>query len=205
MQTLHLGSQSKSRQKLLDLACIPYRVIQHTSDECGVDASGSFHEYVLAIAQHKMDHLVLPDAPSERQPLFFLTADTLMRTAKSKQILGKPIDLAEAKSMLAMLCKEPIDLATACCLEQKKWNGTHWVTTIKEQWITPAILEFCVEEDEVDAYLEKTPNVLEACGGGKIEDFGLNFLKRIDGSFSTILGLPLYQLRIRLKKIGFFN
>lgn len=200
MQVLYLGSQSRSRQNLLTLAGINYKVIAHTSDECGISTTGSFNDYVLAIAQHKMEHLVLP-APSE-QSIIVLTADTLMRTAKTKQILGKPVDLNDAKAMLTLVSQEEIELATGCCLERKEFNGS-WKTIEKNHWVTPATFEFSIDKTELDIYFKKLPQALHACGAGIVEEFGLNFLKRVYGSFTTILGLPLFELRDALKKMNF--
>jgi predicted house-cleaning NTP pyrophosphatase (Maf/HAM1 superfamily) len=42
-----------------------------------------------------------------------------------------------------------------------------------------------------------------SCGAGRIEDFGENFLKSVNGSYTTILGLPMFELRRALKEIGF--
>jgi septum formation protein len=204
MRKLYLGSQSKARQKLLDIIQIPYEVIAHTSTECDVSYKDSFQDYVLSIAQDKMAKLPTPKITEiSNDLLFLLTADTLMRTANTRQILGKPQDIDDAKRMLKIICNEPIELVTACVLVKKEISGDKWVTIDKEEWVTPVNLEFCVDEESVDLYLKKMPQALNACGAGIVEDFGLNFLKKIDGSFTAVLGLPLFELRKRLKKLGF--
>lgn len=200
----YLASQSKSRQALLKLAQISYHTIPHKSDECGIDPAKSFNDYVLAIAKHKMEHVDLTSVHDAKE-IYILTADTLMQTATTKKILGKPKDIDDAKRMLGLLRQEKIELATGCCLDKKVYDGSCWKTIDQQHWVTPATLEFSVEEELVDLYLEKMPHALHACGSGAIEDFGLNFLKQIDGSFTTIMGLPLFELRQALKKIGFFS
>ncbi|MBU1008270.1 Maf family protein [Candidatus Dependentiae bacterium] len=203
---LYLGSQSKARQKLLDLAKISYQIIEHSSDECGIDTTGSFNEYVLAIARHKMKSITLPSPETtQSKTIFVLTADTLMRTEKTKQILGKPTDKNHAKQMLALLCLERAELVTGCCLDQKNYIDTKWVTSKTNHWTTPATLSFCVATDMVDRYFEEMPHAMNACGAGIIEDFGLNFLKDAHGSFTAIFGLPLFELRTALHAIGFFE
>jgi len=200
---LYLGSKSIMRQRLLDLSGITYCVLEQTSDECDIDVTQSFTDYVKAIAKQKMAHVVIPQDISKDAPIFVLTADTLMRLQRSQTILGKPKDKDDARRMLTLLRTEPIELVTACCLAEKKWDGTAWQTEAEQTWATPAILEFHVEDDEMDEYFAKMPHALAACGAGVIEAFGLNFLKRIDGSFAAVLGLPLFELRGELKKIGF--
>lgn len=199
---LYLASTSKTRRALLDCVQINYKIIEQTSDECGIDTSLSFHDYVLAIAKQKMDHIVLENITDEKT-IFVLTSDTLVRTAHSKKILGKPENIEHAKQMLALSRKEPIELATGCCLDKKEFCDGTWKTIAKEHWVTPVNLEFCVDEELVDLYLEKTPHALKVCGAGMIEDFGMNFLKRVDGSYSAIIGLPIFELRQALKKLGF--
>lgn len=205
---LYLASQSKTRQYLLQIAKIPYQILKHKSDECGIDLTGSFEEYVLAIAQHKMEHVVLP-TPEKSETIFVLTADTLMKIARTKEILGKPLDREDAKRMLKAQCGETIELATGCCLEKKEYRDGRWVTLASKHWTSPVTLEFCVEEEYVEDYLSELPHALNVCGAGMIrnigsnQDFGLNFLKSINGSYTSVLGLPLFELREVLKNMGF--
>ena len=214
MRFLYLASASQSRQKLLTLAQIPYHLVSHTSDECGIDVTQTFNDYVLAIAQHKMERVVL-DRIVDTSTIFVLTADTLIRTLQTKQILGKPTDYDDAKRMLALIRKESVEVVTGCCLEKKdrvnkagntqRWNTRRWNTVQSEHWVTGATLEFCVDEEMVDLFLEKTPQALHACGAGIIENFGFNFLRRVNGSYTAILGLPIFELRQALNKLGFFS
>jgi Nucleotide-binding protein implicated in inhibition of septum formation len=191
---LYLGSQSPSRQKLLKLAQIPFEVIQHTSDECGIAFTASFDEYVLAIAKHKMEHLKLPKTS---KPIFVLTADTLVRV--NGNMLGKPHDITDAKHMLSLLRNNTAELVTGCCLEQKECGKT----LKKKHWTTPAQIEFSVPEEHVEDYFKQLPQALHACGAGIVEGFGLNYLKQLNGSFTSVLGLPLFELHEALKELKF--
>ena len=204
-RVLYLASQSRGRRNLLETAQIPHQVIEHKSDECGFEGTRSFEKYVLAIAKHKMEHVVLPNSEKiESDEIFVLTADTLMRTSETKKILGKPKDKDHAKSMLKLLCKEKIELVTACCLDKKIFIDDFCKTIEKEHWTNTSFIEFCVEKDFREIYLEKLPQAMGACGAGIIEDFGMNFLKTIKGSYSSVIGLPLFELREKLQKLGFF-
>lgn len=199
---LYLGSQSNSRQKLLRIAGILYKVLEHKSDECGIDLELDFNDYVLEIAKHKMRHLTFPLELEKSEYIFVLTADTLTRTLNTKQILGKPKDKNDAIKMIEILNKEPIEVITGCCLE-KKFYDNKWKTEVKKYWTTKSIVEFCVEKENLDLYLKKVPLALKACSAGVVEDFGLNFFKNIQGSYTNVIGLPLFELRQNLKNIGF--
>lgn len=202
---LYLGSRSRGRQLLLDRSSIAYQILQHDSDECVIDTNLSFAEYVCAIAQEKMKHLIVPEDFSSESPIFVLTADTLTKTVKSRQILGKPKDKEDAKRMLAILRKEPILVVTGCCLEKKGFKGGLWHVLEKKVFHVDAICEFHVpKEDEIE-YFKKAPTALKACSSGIVEGFGQNFLKSVSGSYTTIVGLPLFEVRQTLKEIGFFG
>ena len=201
---LYLGSKSRSRRELLQIAEIDHKILEHKSDECGIDIKHGFTNYVLSIAQEKMEHLDLPSSQEINSDyIFVLTADTMAKSTKSNQILGKPKDKDDAIKMLKILCDETVDVVTGCCLEKKVWKNGKWELQAKEHWTTNAIVEFCVEPESLEKYFEKMPNALNACTGGIIEGFGSCFLKSVNGSYTTVLGLPLYEVRQKLKKMGF--
>jgi len=200
---LYLGSKSESRQKLLDLAEITYKVVGHTADECSVNLKHEFEEYVLDIAKHKMQHVKLPEA-QENDTAFFLTADTLVQTEKTKTILGKPEDIKDAIRMVKISNQEPVKVTTACCLEKKTYVDGNWKVVNQRHWTTSAIIEFYIEEDLINKYFEKLPLALKGCGAEIVDDYGLNFLKSINGSFTTVMGLPLFELRQKLRELEFF-
>jgi septum formation protein len=197
---LHLASQSPARKRLLDIAQIQHKIIKHESDECGIELSKSFDKYVLAIARHKMEHAVLPQVEGE---IFVLTADTLVRTMKTKEILGKPTDRDDAERMLGLLREGPAELVTGCCLEKKIFINGSYKTLDKRHWATGAMFEFLVPKDSVDKYYRQIPEAMYACGGSIIEGYGLNFLKYIDGSITAIIGIPLVELHKNLSETGF--
>ncbi|MFA5075422.1 MAG: Maf family protein [Candidatus Babeliales bacterium] len=202
---LYLGSKSSSRRKLIELADIKYILLEHESDECGVDLEKSFSAYVLSIAKHKMEKLILPDTKNfkNKDHIFVLTADTLVRTINSKHVLTKPENLFDAKRMLALLREEQAKIATACCIEKKILQNNIWITEKQDCFVSFSIVDFCVPEDYVDLYFQKEPHALNAAGSAVIENYGLNFLKSINGSFTGILGLPLFEVRQVLQKLGF--
>jgi len=201
---LFLGSQSKTRQKLLKIADIQFKILQHKSDECGIDLEKDFVKYVLSIAKHKMEELDLPNFNEcEKENIFVLTADTLVVTTKTKEILGKPEDLDHAMKMLDLLCKEPAQVITGCCLDLKKYENGVWKNIKEKHWTTDAVVDFCVMPEDREKYIKEIGRITEIAGAAYIEDFGQNFLKSINGSFSAVLGLPMFELRRVLKEFDF--
>lgn len=201
---LFLGSQSQARQRLLQGARIPFKVLEHTSDEALDHTKTSFHNHVLAVADSKMKALVLPDIDSvDTDYIFVLTADTLIRNPRTGEILGKPRNRQHAYQMLAGEREGFVEVVTGCCLKKFIRSQLSWQEDVSEQWICHTQAEFFVDEDSVDFYLDSAPIALVCAGAGVIEDVGLSFLKSINGSYSGAIGLPLYELRQALKKHNF--
>ncbi len=202
---LYLGSQSASRQKLLRDAGIEFQVVPQNSDE-QVDARElDFFGHVLAIAQHKMQHILLPLPQDVGQDfLFVLTADSLVRTVHSNEVFGKPRDYEHAKQMLRTMYGHQIEVATGCCVEKRRWDGHHWAVESYKHWVTDALVEFWVAEHELDDYCNRHPQVLTSAGAGILEGSGQVYFKSLHGSYTAALGLPLYQVQQALHDLGFF-
>ena len=201
---LYLGSQSKSRQKLLTEVGLPYKVLDHKSDESLSSQGIRFFDYVLALAKHKMDHVVFPEySVGTKENIFILTADSLSEIRSSGQILGKPKDRQDAIRMIRLVQEEPVVVATGCCLEKRAVVEGRWVLKQSQSWVTSAEIEFFVDEDCIDLYLKRMPEVLFSCGAENIEGFGQLFFKSIKGSYSAVIGLPLFELRQALLSMNF--
>lgn len=202
--TLYLGSQSSARRRLLDYAKINYCIIAHGSDEVLSCAPATFPEQVLAIAKHKMQTLVLPDSSTiHDEYIYVLTADTLVRNIVTGQVFGKPTDRDNAIAMLTSERQAPVEVLTGCCLDKLHRHNNSWIKADAAHWVTGATIEFCVDTDAVDQYFSAFPFVLQCSGAGVVEDHGLSYLKSISGSYTAVLGLPLYELRLALKNMGF--
>jgi septum formation protein len=204
IDTLYLGSQSRSRQRLLKEANIPFIVLDHKSDEEAIARDPDFKQYVTAIAKSKIEALDLPHpADIKTDYIFVLTADTLIRTIANDQILAKPVSLEHAKDMLQRISAGPIDVQTGCCLRRYKKTGTNWQIEKEIQWASGATIEYVQEPEEFDAYVKQFPFVLSITGGCIAEEYGQNFFKSINGSLTAVYGLPVFELRQELKKLNF--
>lgn len=201
---LYLASQSSSRQKLLALAEIPFCLIEHTSSEELVNNTLSFGDYVQAIAHDKMRCVQLPAVYDlDREFLYVLTADTLAQVKKTGIILGKPKDREEGVRMLRLMQHEVVAVVTGCCLHKYTKKRDHWGLSAQKLWATGADALFNVDDGSIDRYFEKLPEALYGCGAGIIEGYGQLFLQSINGSYTAVLGLPLFELRKELLALGF--
>lgn len=199
---LLLGSQSQSRHMLLRETSIPFIALPHHSTEQETIFNGNVAEYVVEVARHKMDSLQLPE-PHNQNTILVLTADSMVQHPASSQILGKPIDVADAKRMLALARLGEMLIMTGCCLREYSRRENRWVATQERAWATPTYIEFIVPEQEVDYFLNKVPAAMFSAGAGILEEFGANYLKTVRGSFSGGRGLPIFELRCALREFGF--
>lgn len=198
--SLFLGSKSQSRQKLLTEARIPFTLVGQDADETICDWNMPMAQIVERIALYKMDHVVLPAAP-EHDACFVLTADTMSCDGQGN-LFGKPEDRQDAIRMIKA-ARDGGWTGTAFCLDKKIRVDNAWH---REKRITRYVASQCffdVPDDFLEVYLEQ-PFVYSSAGAIFVEDFGAQFVKEIRGSYSTIQGLPMYELRLALTEIGFF-
>lgn len=202
MNILLLGSASRSRQRLLKEACIPFEVVGHSADESLCDWNASFDEILKTIAQEKMKHVILPDG-RDGQERFVLTADTMCQDFEGV-IHGKPLDKADAIQMLKSLRKNA-HVATAFCLDKKQWVDGAWHTKNHIVEVVSATVDMDIPDAWIERCFDAVPHYHSMAGAFTIEGYGAQFFKSINGSYTTIIGLPMAQVREALQELGFFD
>lgn len=184
---LLLASGSPFRRQLLEQAgyCVTVRVP-------GID------EPQLTPAQLPQALLDLAEAKAravptfETDPVLLLAADTV--SLVRGEILGKPVDRADASRMLHRMSGTTHQVLTAICLLQRQTGEMRRVSVTTEltmkSWDTPRI----------NAYLD-TGEWVGKCGGYGLEWTGDPFIEQITGSFSNVIGLPLERLEQVLREL----
>lgn len=200
--TLLLGSQSLSRQRLLKEAHIPFKVVGHDADEaaCAVGLS-SPQEIVQTIAREKMNHVCLPEKAQGGQVIFILTADTLCVT-NDGNMQGKPVDRFDAIEKIKA-ARGGAGVGTAFCLDKRVYKDGEWKVLKRLEIFVHTDYVFNVPDERIDDYLKNSLG-LSGSGAIAIEDYGEQFLEKLNGSYSAIVGLPMFELRQALHEIGFF-
>lgn len=199
--TLLLGSKSYSRKLLLHEAKIPFSVVYQDADESQCDYSLPLEQLVASIALHKMNQVILEPGKKEGDICFVLTGDTLSQDTNGK-INGKPISRADAIEKLKS-ARDGSRLCTSFCLDRKVWKDGTWTV---EQRITKSVLAeylFYVPDEWIDIYLDNSIG-MQASNAIAIEGYGGQFLQWVKGSYTTIVGMPMFELREALEEVGFF-
>jgi septum formation protein len=198
---IYLGSKSQSRQRLLKEAQISFVQVECSAKESKCDWGLTLQESVERIALYKMEHVILPER-KEGSTCFVLTADSLTLNPDGS-LSGKPVDRADAIAKI----KASRGLATggtAFCLDKRIYKSGKWEVFKRIQGYGDAKFEWNVPDEWIDIYLEKSIGMGTA-GAIAIELYGEQFLKYVNGSYSAIIGLPMFQLRQALQELGFFD
>lgn len=199
---LYLGSKSQARHQLLKDAQINFVIVNQDADEAQCPILPSLKETVEIIARYKMDHVVLPDLiESEIAIRYVLTADTLTQNYDGS-LAGKPKDKQEAIEMIKK-ARFGATVGTAFCLDKKVWSHGQWVAEKRIEKFVSASYDLEIEDEWIETYLKKSFGSV-ASGAVAIEGYGQQFLKTVSGSHSTIVGLPMFELRRALQEFGFF-
>lgn len=199
---LYLGSTSRSRHQLLKESKIPFEVVYQSADESACDWGLPFLQLLKTIAVHKMDHVILPPG-YEDEIRFVLTGDT-MGCDIDGVIHGKPYDREDAIHKIKSLRKGG-SVATAFCLDKKIWKGDSWQTQERILEYVNTTYVFDMPDAWIEKYLQAVPYYLDISGAIIVGGYGAQFLKSIQGSYSTILGLPMFEVREALERLGFFD
>ena len=208
---LYLASQSRTRRLLLVQSRIPFIVINQTADESAVNWKMPVAELAMQLARSKMEHAAMPqdllnqhtvNEESESQSCFVVTADTVCIDSDGIAH-GKPLNWEDAKQML-IKWRSGCTVLTAFCLDKKIYSAGQWHTKERIERTVTTRIKFDIPEEWLNDYLDNTPS-LSVAGGMAIEEYGALFTQSIEGSYSNILGLPLFELREALSKLGFFS
>lgn len=198
---LLLASSSASRKKLLEDARIPFKVIGQSADESKCDWGQPLQQLVESIALYKMEHAKLP-AGHENAICYVLTADTLSQDSQGT-IEGKPTDRQDAIHKIKK-AREGMFTGTAFVLDKKVFKQGIWQVDQRITQFVGSQYRFNIPDAWLEQYLENSFG-LQASGAIAIEGYGSLFLESVHGSYTTIVGLPIYQVREALEKAGFFR
>jgi septum formation protein len=120
-----------------------------------------------------------------------LAADTTVTLAG--EILGKPFDRADAERILNLLAGTQHRVLTAVSVT---YEGRH-ETVVSESLVTFAPLD----DARIAAYVQ-SGEPFDKAGAYGIQGRAGAFVERIEGSYSGVMGLPLFETAELLRKFG---
>ena len=181
---LVLASRSPRRAELLTAAGFEFTVRAADVDETPRDGEDPF-TYVVRLAMDKADAVPVNDGE------IVLAADTTV--VLDGQIMGKPTDAADATRMLRALAGRRHEVITAICLRYGDQVETDNSQTYV--WFVP------LNEAEIADYVA-SGEPMDKAGAYAIQGLGSKFVDRIEGCYSTVVGLPMSLVYRDLKAIS---
>ncbi|HEY4688828.1 MAG TPA: Maf family protein [Anaerolineae bacterium] len=189
-----LASGSPRRRELIALLGLPFTTINAGVDETphpGEDPAAMVARLSLekARAAQRASH----DSPLPNHPTILITADTTV--SLNGEALGKPVDAAEARSILARLRGRVHQVFTAITL----------VDLMTDQLIADlASTDVPMRDytdDEMNAYIA-TGDPFDKAGSYAIQHNGFNPVANLRGCYANVVGLPLCHVTRALRALG---
>lgn len=187
---VYLASGSPRRRELLEQIGVPFRVLSLAIDESVAPAESPV-DYVCRLAAAKASAgLTLGEAALHPgRPV--LAADTAV--VLDGEILGKPADRADGLRMLEALSGRTHEVWTAVALASAQGTAVcHNRSEVTFRSIGGAeALEYWATGEPCDK-----------AGGYAIQGKGAVFIRDLRGSYSGVMGLPLYETAQLLRSAG---
>ncbi len=212
---LVLASASPARKELLSWLEIPFAVLKTDSDETVYDDEEP-SELVVRLASQKAEAAAqqimgvknklfdMTDTSAQEESLklrdaevmegvVVLAADTTIEV--DGKIMNKPANKAEAQKMIEMLSGKSHKVLTGVCVIDVD-SGERMV-----EYEESSVLVRNISSDEIQKYLE-TNEWKGKAGGYQIQKSMKAFVQDIEGSYTSIVGLPLLMVEDMLERVG---
>ncbi|WP_395339886.1 Maf family protein [Ningiella sp. W23] len=178
-----LASASPRRQALLKQICANFSVVPANIDEKRGKAESPEH-LVKRLALEKAKAVFARHSTG-----IVLGSDTLI--AKDNEVLGKPRDCADFLSMMKVLSESKHLVLTAVAGVAHGQEDCELVAT--------EVTFAKVSTADAQAYWQ-TGEPQDKAGGYAIQGLAEQFISHISGSYSAVVGLPLYQTKQLLER-----
>jgi septum formation protein len=190
--SIYLASRSPRRAELLQQIGLEFRILPSDIDE-SVLANELPEIYVKRLAHSKAEVGLAHMIKMNLTRLPILAADTTV--AVDGVILGKPEDDADAYAMLQNL--------------SGRWHEVHTALAVAfdgkiEVALSTTRVELAqLEDSRVKAYIA-SGEPRDKAGAYGIQGLAGAFIKHIEGSYSGVMGLPIYETAQLLRNAGVY-
>lgn len=178
-----LASKSPRRKELLSLITSDFEIIPAVKDEI-LPEGISPENTVILLASQKAEEIY-----SNHKNTVIVSADTVV--AIDGKILGKPKNEDDAFYMLKALSGRVHSVYTGVCAVFKDGSKTTFAEHTEVEF-------YPLSDNEIRAYI-KTGEPMDKAGAYGIQDKGALLVKRINGDYYNVMGLPVSRLSRILK------
>ncbi len=183
-----LASASPRRRQLLVEAGYKFTVVRPDIDESSFPAdriAPCKYAEQLALAKAKSIAQKYPDSP-------VIGADTIVDSRG--EIIGKPADAIEARRIIRRLFSEPHKVVTGLAI--CRFRDGFEIVTCDSTTVYPRQLT----EDQIDEHI-RSGRWKDKSGAYAIKENGDEFIERIEGSLTNVMGLPIELIERLLRRI----
>lgn len=186
---LYLASQSPRRRELLTQIGLSFDIVNVDVDETE-NKNEPADEYVIRLAKEKA---IAGWYKVKNKIKAIIGSDTTV--VLNDKILGKPKDNTDAKRMLNLLSGKTHQVMTAVTLaitsDKAKQTEKYELSSI----ISVSDVTFKVlSDDEIDQYVF-SGECSDKAGSYAIQGFAAAFITHLSGSYSGVMGLPLFETK----------
>jgi septum formation protein len=184
-----LASASPRRREMLERFGIPLTVIPSDLPE-EFQTGESPESHVLRLSREKALQVAQrPEVPGR----WFIGSDTIV--LRDQAILNKPEDAAEAMAMLSSLSGRRHQVLSGYAVFDRQ-------TCDFEDGVVTTEVEFReLTAQQLEGYIA-TGEPMDKAGAYAIQGIGAFMVRRIEGSYSSVVGLPLCEVLEALEKLG---
>jgi len=187
---LILASQSPRRKTLLAQLGYTFKVqVSDIDESIAVDESPA--DYVLRLALEKAQKVFQTLPSLEKKSAVVLGSDTSV--VINNITLGKPETLNDCIKTLSLLSDQQHQVLTAVAVISDR--------KIKTQLVTTNVFFKALTLAEIEAYWQ-TGEPQDKAGSYAIQGIAGQFIKAINGSYSAVVGLPLFETAELLTQFG---
>lgn len=187
MGNIYLASDSKARKKLFKVFGLEFKVLPSRIKEKRKAGNLSYAQLVKTNAREKAKQ-----AAKKTESGIIVAADTIV--VQDKKIFGKPKSLKDARGMLKKLSRKPQWLYTGIAIIDKDKEKT------AVDYEKTKVYMDRLNDKEIDNYFNYV-SPKDFAGSFDIQGRGAFFIRRIEGCFYNVVGLPLRKLYRMLKKM----
>lgn len=188
VDTLVLASASPRRVELLkQVGIVPDSIDPADIDETPLK-NESYDKLVSRLAREKLQAVILRHAGC-----WVLAADTVV--ACGKRIVPKPADETEARKNLSLLSGRRHRVISAVCIATPSGDIHH-------RKVSTSVSFKRLHKTEIERYV-LSKEWQDKAGGYAIQGRAVRFVRSINGSYSNIVGLPLFETCGMLEGLGF--
>jgi septum formation protein len=196
-KAIYLASKSPRRRELLKQISVAHEVLlmREAAPRIDIDESPrpgeSAHVYVerVVLLKAKMAAKAMHDR--KLLPQIILSADTTVTI--DGDVLGKPVDDQDATRMLQRLSGNSHQVLTAIAVV-----ANDEVT----QMLSTSFVTFAPLSDDDIARYVASGEPMDKAGSYAIQGLAASFIVKISGSYSGVMGLPLYETAKLLRQCG---